>query len=201
MRVFLIEQHARIGLTSQVSPEDFSEVCLYHQKNGYADKEFAYSETCDQLGLSPELIPSLLNDYRSNYGKKAFSFPGSVETIAKLSLYYPLGLVSNGTTRGQMGKLQQVGLLPYFDSIIISESFGAKKPDPSLFLACLQELGVDPRDAVFIGDHPEADIAPALSLGMKAVWIKNNNFVPPLHCHARIDSVAELPGLLSSIAS
>jgi|SaaInlStandDraft_1057018.scaffolds.fasta_scaffold15157_2 putative hydrolase of the HAD superfamily len=201
MRVFLMEQHSHFSLQGQCSGEEFAKTCLNFQHHGYRPKEEAYLEACKELQLSADLSMKLFAHYRLEYGKNAFPFPGSVETIAKLSQHYPLGLVSNGTTRGQMGKLQSVGLLPYFDSILISESFGVKKPNPTIFLACLQELGVAPQDALFIGDHPEADIQPAMALKMKAVWVQNKNFPPPLDCDARVDSVQEIPDILESIAS
>jgi putative hydrolase of the HAD superfamily len=201
MRVFLTEQHHYFKLEFYCSAEKFSESCLFHQCNGYASKEVAYSKASNELGIPTKTVSALLKNYKDHYGKKAFAFPGSVETIAQLALNFPLGLVSNGTTRGQMGKLHHTGLLPYFDSILISESFGVKKPDPTIFLACLQELGVHPNEALFIGDHPDADIQPALSLGMKAIWVQNNNFPPPTKCHGQVKGVSELPELLPSLAS
>ena len=47
------------------------------------------------------------------------------------------------------------------DVIVVSEEFGAKKPDPRIFHYALAKLAVEPEDAWFIGDHPDFDIAAA----------------------------------------
>lgn len=57
------------------------------------------------------------------------------------------------------------------DAIVLSCRTGARKPDPANFLTVLDKLGVQPEQAVMIGDTYEHDILPALRLGMRAVWV------------------------------
>jgi len=57
------------------------------------------------------------------------------------------------------------------DAIVLSCRTGARKPDPANFLAALDELNVEPEQAVMVGDTYEHDILPALQLGMRAVWV------------------------------
>lgn len=58
-----------------------------------------------------------------------------------------------------------------FDAEIFSSSFGASKPDPSIYLACCERLGVEPRDAVFVGDGANDELAGARRVGMEAILI------------------------------
>lgn len=57
------------------------------------------------------------------------------------------------------------------DAIVLSCRTGARKPSPDNFLRALDELDVEPEEAVMIGDTYSHDILPALELGMRAVWV------------------------------
>ena len=82
-----------------------------------------------------------------------------------------LGVVSNTYQRGQVlrDQLGHTGALPYIDVTVFSSEMGLRKPHPSLFQAPLVDLGVDARDAVFVGDSPAVDIRGAQAVGMRAV--------------------------------
>ena len=58
-----------------------------------------------------------------------------------------------------------------FDAEVFSSSFGASKPDPRIYLACCEQLGVEPRDAVFVGDGANDELAGAQRVGMEAILI------------------------------
>jgi putative hydrolase of the HAD superfamily len=70
-----------------------------------------------------------------------------------------------------MEKLRVCRLEGMFGTVMVSEAFGARKPDPSIFKAALRALGARPEDTVFVGDSWNVDIAPARALGMRAVWL------------------------------
>lgn len=56
-----------------------------------------------------------------------------------------------------------------FAVIVNSAEEGVVKPDPTLFRRALERLGVPPQAAVYVGNDPVADIAPARALGMRAI--------------------------------
>ena len=66
------------------------------------------------------------------------------------------------------------------DVAIGSRSFGKTKPDPSIFLAALGVLGVEPDAAVMVGDSIEDDIEGALALGMRAILLDREGRYPEL---------------------
>lgn len=45
------------------------------------------------------------------------------------------------------------------------------KPDPRAFLFVLEQMGIDPQQAMMVGDETERDLIPAVDLGMKAFLI------------------------------
>jgi len=53
--------------------------------------------------------------------------------------------------------LAGLGLLEHLDAVVLSCEVGAIKPDPAIFLAACDAVGVAPGEALMVGDHPAAD--------------------------------------------
>jgi HAD superfamily hydrolase (TIGR01509 family) len=49
------------------------------------------------------------------------------------------------------------GLLEHLDAVVLSYEVGAVKPEPAIFVAACEAVGVVPADALMIGDHAAAD--------------------------------------------
>lgn len=69
--------------------------------------------------------------------------------------------------------LSKLGLTPYFDSIVISAEVGIKKPDPRIFDAALEQTGIKPEEAIYVGDT-EDDTKAARAAGMIPILIQRN---------------------------
>jgi len=72
-----------------------------------------------------------------------------------------------------------LGLEHSFDAILVSEEEGVRKPDAEIFRRALARCGVDAREALFVGDHPVADVEGAHRAGLLAVW-KHVPYWPPV---------------------
>ena len=127
--------------------------------------------------------------------------PEHLALVQELGAHYALGLVSNfdhGPTARAV--LAHHGLTPLFQSIVISDGFGRRKPHPAIFRAALDELGVAAADAVFVGDSAADDVVGAHAAGIDAVWINASGAAlpdgspPPRQTIARL---VELPRVLS----
>ena len=81
-----------------------------------------------------------------------------------------LGVVSNSDGRVEQA-LEAAGLRQYFDAVVDSALVGVEKPDPRIFLAALDALGVAPAEALYVGDLYEVDIVGARAAGMDAVLL------------------------------
>lgn len=57
------------------------------------------------------------------------------------------------------------------DLIVTSALVGFEKPDARTYYAALEPLGVDPAEALHIGDQPNSDVVGALAVGMRAALI------------------------------
>ena len=65
--------------------------------------------------------------------------------------------------------LAKLGLRRYLQSYVVSSNTDYRKPHPSLFLRALDELGVPPEEALFVGDRLVDDVGGAQGVGMRAV--------------------------------
>ena len=83
---------------------------------------------------------------------------------------YRLGVVSNWDTRLR-SICTGIGLDRLVDFIVISAEVGARKPDPRIFEAALRQAGVDPSEAVHIGDLAEEDAEGARRAGVRPLLI------------------------------
>jgi HAD superfamily hydrolase (TIGR01662 family) len=102
-----------------------------------------------------------------------------------------IGLVSN-SARDVREFARHHGL--DVDAGISSFHHGRSKPHASIFRAVLDLLGVEPGEAVMVGDTIADDIEGALALGMRAILVDRE------HVHAdfepRVETLNELPELL-----
>jgi putative hydrolase of the HAD superfamily len=82
-----------------------------------------------------------------------------------------IGLVSNFDHPPHVRRiLSHNGLETIFDTTIISSEVGVKKPDPAIFALALQQTGISPPDAVYVGDTEE-DVAGAIAAGIHPILI------------------------------
>jgi HAD superfamily hydrolase (TIGR01549 family) len=122
--------------------------------------------------------------------------PGARETLDSLaSRGYRIGVVSNAD--GRVRKLlEDAGLAARLEIVLDSALVGMEKPDPRIFLAAAQELGVPAPECAYVGDIYEIDIVGARAAGMRAVLI---GACPAPDEVERVESLAALlplfPGL------
>lgn len=82
-----------------------------------------------------------------------------------------LGIVSNGASEQQLGKLRRAGILEYFSVTAFPEHTGFGKPHPSIFQEACRRAGEDPRHCIHVGDDLVNDVNASQALGMRPIWI------------------------------
>ncbi|WP_242403663.1 HAD family hydrolase [Paenibacillus pini] len=141
----------------------------------------------------------LLAFYSTEYVRSAVLIDQAKEVVTVLRKKYKTGLITNGKTNIQYGKIDQIGMRNDFDIIIVSEEAGVKKPDPSIFEMACTALDVRSEECIYIGDHPMNDIEGAFRAGMETIWMQANQpwqdglTAKPLHT---IDQLSKLKELL-----
>ena len=83
-----------------------------------------------------------------------------------------IGLASSSRHEWVDSHLTRLGLIDYFDSIKCFDDVKQSKPDPELYLAVLDALGVHGREAIALEDSPNGVIA-AQQAGIYCVAVPN----------------------------
>jgi putative hydrolase of the HAD superfamily len=182
------------------SREELVKRIIELDEDGYKEKNAMFKELLTELPWSskPELT-ELLHFYEEKYVEQALLMDDAREVLRYVREKYKTGLITNGKTSVQYGKLDRLQLRSSFDVIVVSEEAGIKKPDSRIFEIAAEQLGLNPEECVYIGDHPVNDIEGAAAAGMKTIWLGVNQpwrkglTVTPLHS---ITSLKQLPSLL-----
>lgn len=82
-----------------------------------------------------------------------------------------LAVVTNGDPGQQRAKLARFGLLGYFEVVLTPTELAVAKPDPAAFTTACRLLGVEPGDALAVGDWLEGDVIAAARAGLAGVWL------------------------------
>ncbi len=94
--------------------------------------------------------------------------------------------------------MSETGLSDLVDVAVTSAQAGARKPHPRIFAAVTEMIGVEPAEALFVGDSVVPDVDGPMQIGMAAahVWRHRVSFdAPELPVGARrIGSLTELLG-------
>jgi len=111
-------------------------------------------------------------------------YPEVPEVLDQLRAHgVQLGIITNASQSMTLRdrELTHVRLLDYFPMCRISAiDVGLLKPDPRIFQAALDLLGLAPDEAIYVGDHLQADVMGAQSAGMRAVWrVTSADTTPP----------------------
>jgi putative hydrolase of the HAD superfamily len=140
-------------------------------EHGHGEKDAGYRRLVQAWGLEPGLAERLIEHFWSVYDKHMELSQDTSDTLRELRRRgLKLGIVTNGPSRTQRRKIATLGLADSFDAILVSGEEGVHKPDAELFRRALARCGVAPHEALFVGDHPVADVAGAHEAGLKAVW-------------------------------
>ncbi|MUT67384.1 HAD family hydrolase [Paenibacillus sp. NEAU-GSW1] len=168
-------------------------------EDGYKNKNELFAELIDELpwAIKPTKA-ELLSFYSDEYVKSAVLMEQAIEVLQHAKSKYLTGLITNGKTMIQYGKIDQVAIRNEFDLIIVSEEAGVKKPDPSIFQLALNRLELQPEQCLFIGDHPVNDVEGAAKIGMDTIWLQVNQAwregiqAAPLHSINRLSELLDI---------
>ena len=129
--------------------------------------------TLEKLGVDCYTLGDEMADaFTLRREQRICPFPGAIETLQEFQRRdIRMGLVTNGSGEFQREKIRRFDLARYFEAIIIESEFGVGKPDRSVFLSALEQLGSLPVQAWMVGDDLMRDIQPAQELGLGTVWV------------------------------
>lgn len=151
--------------------------------------------------VPPEALEVLLATHMRELSK-AVVFPGHhADLLRSLKKRHRLAVVSNfDYTPMARHVLEREGVADLFETVVVSDEVGWRKPKPVIFELALRRMGTAPGDALFVGDRADIDVAGAQAVGMAAAWINRDAGRLPEGLQApefEIRDLAELEGILS----
>jgi 2-haloalkanoic acid dehalogenase type II len=174
LQPFIDSQYERLKpVLRAVSKERYVERFIELDARGMVWKDRVYQQLAEEFGIEAAW-EELLADYLSYFKNHCVPFPHLKPMLDELKgKSIRLGIVSNGRGQFQMDAIQALGIDRCFDVILISEWEGMKKPDPRIFKKALKALETEPKEALYVGDHPDNDVLAAKAVGMKTAWKKD----------------------------
>lgn len=132
------------------------------------------------LGVEDEaLAETLAAKFAAERRNRPYIYEETMQVLEQLHGQVKLLLLTNGCPALQQEKLDGVPeLIPFFDHIVISGSFGKGKPDKEIFMHALELLDISPEQGVMVGDKLTTDIRGGLAAGLTTVWINRNDKTP-----------------------
>lgn len=99
-----------------------------------------------------------------------FHVRGALPLLRYLSEKYYLCIASNAPRALQLNRLENAGMLSYFNDIFLSGAIGLNKPTPEYFAYCLDNMNLKPEEVCMLGDSLTADIGGAKKSGLMTIW-------------------------------
>src|SRR5260370_15824671 len=118
-----------------------------------------------------------LGYYEEHKMDSTCAYPGVPVTLTQLS-HLPMAVLTNKPVRISVRILNTLGLAKYFRVIYGGNRFESKKPDPFGANKNLQEVSIEAREALIIGES-EVDVQTARNAGTRAAALNYGFCVHP----------------------
>jgi putative hydrolase of the HAD superfamily len=131
-----------------------------------------------ELGAPEDLVDELVNLRRDLTRRLLAPRPGAVETLGELRAQgRRVGLITV-CSEDVPDVWSETPFVDLFDAAVFSCSVGMRKPDPRIYRLACHELGVEPNEAMFVGDGANDELAGAERVGMRSVLIHREGEEP-----------------------
>lgn len=126
---------------------------------------------------------NLSDDFLDRTTYKTQLVLGTMELLEYLKPKYKMHILSNGFREVQFKKIENSGLKPYFEKIILSEDIKINKPHADFFTYALKSTNSRRDQTIMIGDSWDADIIGAYNSNIAQIWYnpkgeKHREFIP-----------------------
>lgn len=119
-------------------------------------------------------VPEMVAVYREHQPVLR-PFPGIESLVHSLARDVRVGLISDGHYRVQERKFHALDLGCHFSAVVFTDRLGrdAWKPSPQAFHLMLEELAVQPGEALYVADNPAKDFRAARAAGVGSVRFRH----------------------------
>ena len=175
-----LDEDALFDLFFSISGRLFSEA--KHGLHTVAEVMELYpAEFCERAGYPDAAIEPFKQAFRQAWGETHTLVPGAKEMLEALKKSgFRLFAASNSFGHLQRRRLERAGLLAFFEDTYISMDIGYDKPDVRFYEEALRRAGLQPHEALMVGDSMTTDILGAQAAGLDAVYFnRRSESTPP----------------------
>ena len=101
-------------------------------------------------------------------------YADSLPALQRITATHPVASLTNGNA-----DLDLIGIRAHFSHHVCARDTGVAKPDPRIFAAAAERLGVVPEEILHVGDDPVLDVVGARDAGLKTAWINRARMAWP----------------------
>ena len=165
-----------------------------------------FEEMLQNRGAGKEKANEVAREFRLLSRQKLRLFPCITEILKGLKERNAgVYLVSNAQACFTKDELDELGITPLFDGILISSDAGVKKPDTEIFNIAFEKFSLKKEDCFYVGNDLHDDVLGARSAGLKTVYIETEQSgkYPDLTItpHYEVRTHEEMKELLFSLAT
>lgn len=195
------KQYDRTPAFHHATKDEFVRRFIALDQKGYVWKDKVYQALIEEFGASAS-CEQLLDEYLEQFQHHCVGFANLFEMLDDLKgRGLKLGMITNGRDPFQANNMRALGIEHYFDSILISEREGMRKPEPDIFHRALLQLNVQPHESIYVGDHPDNDVRASQRVGLRAIWKEDAYYDAPAEADWVITDLIEITGIVDELSS
>jgi putative hydrolase of the HAD superfamily len=141
----------------------------------------AWADALARCGVhDPALVDAAAAIHRESVRAAHRAYPDVPAALAALRQEgFAIGVVTNGSSELQRAKIDDAGIGPLIDLVVVSSEVGARKPDPAGVEHALLTLGAAAADSWVVGDNIWVDVPAGARAGTGTVWVDRAGTTEP----------------------
>lgn len=156
------------------------ESIIQYDNHGYTSRKKFYEWLILTLKLRTS-VQKLMQEASTHIYEFVPVISSGINTLLlELQKQHTLGIVTNGSVKNQMKKIQSAHLTMFSpEHIFVSEAIGIAKPELKYFIYVENQLKASKEDIVIVGDNLNTDIIGGKAAGWKTIWLTSSKDVHP----------------------
>lgn len=135
-----------------------------------------FQKTFDKLNIEGFDAREINKMYFEKMPYQELLVEGALDILGYLkNRRYRMSIISNGFREVQFKKLENTGILKYFDKVFLSEDLKTPKPAIEIFEYAIKSVNAKKSKSIMVGDDWETDITGAVNVGIDAVYFKSSD--------------------------
>jgi putative hydrolase of the HAD superfamily len=166
--------------------------CYSRARGTFGSAEATLRWVTEQAGGHPQLaqlqaaVPARVDALKADTRLRS----DAVSTLAALKDHGIRTAIVSDCTHELPAFLPSLPIAPLLDALVFSVEVGICKPDPAIYLAACEKLGVAPDECIYVGDGGSHELSGAVAVGMTAFRLA----APDLADHLVFDEDTEFTG-------